>query len=644
MPARRQGGLEKREIWWKTKPNEVHETLWPLVRKITEVNQQEHLYSEWLSLFLNRKYAGLTPGRSKIGRSIFRDRKDRLVVNVLQNISETLTSRICAHRPRPRFMTTDAGWDIAQQAKKLQRFTEGAWYGEKTYRHTAMCFKDTTWCGSGFVKVWPDLPRQRVRLERTFPNEIIIDEQGSLTHRPTSMFQRKYVPAETLKAMFPKHGDIIDQSARDSAHAGGSDILAVDLVEVIEAWHEQSSPRSGDGRHSVIIREHTLFDDRKWDAKFPFAHMRWTEVPLGFFGQGLVEQHKPTQEEINKLAVRIQDAMNLFATAWIVMDEDANIPKGHLKNLVGNVIKKATGTEVKVFTPPSMNAQVFGHLSWLHDNLYKTSGVSQLSAGGTKPPGVEHGVAFRELQDIEQLRFGQQHRAWEGLHRDLAELTVNTARRMYERRKKEPDFSVRYVGRKYFEVINWSQVNLEEQSYMVKIWPSSLLPASPVGKLATVQEMMAAGLIDMDVGKMLLDIPDLERAMSLETAELEYYDHIVDRILEHGEDKYKAPQPYMNLFVGIRRVAMHLFRADMEDAPESRLAPLRRWIREAQDELKKLAAANAMLAGGPAPPPGAGGLPEAGGPPPKPPEQGGPEGPANREKTPASPPAPPMAA
>jgi hypothetical protein len=96
----------------------------------------------------------------------------------------------------------------------------------------------------------------------------------------------------------------------------------------------------------------------------------------------------------------------------------------------------------------------------------------------------------------------------------------------------------------------------------------------------------------------------------------------------------------MNLLVGIRRVAMHMFRADMEDCPEHLLALLRKWIRAAQQELKKLAAANQMLAGGPAPPPGGGGLPEAAGPVPAPPEGG----PAGREKTPAGPVAPPLAA
>jgi len=284
-----------------------------------------------------------------------------------------------------------------------------------------------------------------------------------------------------------------------------------------------------------------------------------------------------------------------------------------------------------------MNNQVISWAQHLLKMEYESSGVSQMSASGVKPPGVEHGVAMRTLQDIETARFGMAARAWENLHLDLARLTVETARHMYGD-GEATDYEARYVGKSHFETIKWSQVNLERDAYVLQVWPTSLLPASPAGKLATVQELIAAGMIDKDVGQMLLDFPDLEAAQTVDNARIEYMDWAVNEMLAHG--KYVRPQPYHGLVAGLRRMPQHIMTAERERAPEDRLQLLKNWINDANailkqqltEQLQAKQAQEPMQAGSPGPPPGPGEV----GPPPEP----GPGGPGP-EAMPPMPPTPP---
>jgi hypothetical protein len=347
--------------------------------------------------------------------------------------------------------------------------------------------------------------------------------------------------------------------------------------------------------------------DDSWERdEFPFAFIHWTSRLLGFWGQGLAEQLTGIQVEINRLLRNIQQQMHL-ATPKVFVESGSKISKAHINNEIWGVIEYA-GTPPQFFVPKTVSGEIFSHLDRLFNRAYEIAGVSQLAAGAKKPAGLESGVALREFQDIESERFLMVAKAYEQLFLDAAAQMVDIAR---EVSAKGESFEVISHGDDDIEKIKWSDINLEHDEYVMKVYPTSLLPTTPAAKLQKVIEMLQAGMLTQQEARALLDYPDLEAVNSMATASQEIFTMMIERILEKGI--YQPPEPYMNLSMGIAMMQSAYLRAKINQVPETRLDLFRRFI---EDSIGLLARMQAQAA----PPPPM----EAMGPGPDAPQQGAP--------------------
>ena len=161
---------------------------------------------------------------------------------------------------------------------------------------------------------------------------------------------------------------------------------------------------------------------------------------------------------------------------------------------------------------------MFSHLDRLYNRAYEISGISQLSATSLKPAGLESGVALREYSDIETERFVIVGQAYESAFLEIARQMIDLAKDVSEEGKT---YEVISYGDKEIEKIRWSDINLREDQYRMKVYPASLLPTTPAARLQTVIEMAQAGLIDKAETRSLLDFPDIEQYNKLATAPLD---------------------------------------------------------------------------------------------------------------------------
>lgn len=107
---------------------------------------------------------------------------------------------------------------------------------------------------------------------------------------------------------------------------------------------------------------------------------------------------------------------------------------------------------------------------------------------------------------------------------------------------------------------------MDEDEYVLKVWPTNMLPATPAGKMDTVERMMQAGLIDALTGMMLLDFPDVEAHQSLVFSSVKQALWIVDQIIYEGKEI--EPKEWYDLNRCIKYMQMGLSNAEMEGAPE----------------------------------------------------------------------------
>ena len=113
----------------------------------------------------------------------------------------------------------------------------------------------------------------------------------------------------------------------------------------------------------------------------------------------------------------------------------------------------------------------------------------------------------------------------------------------------------------------------------MQVYPTSMLPKTPAGRLAYVQEMLAAGLLEPQEGLSLLEFPDVSEITENKNAGTDDIKWTVYTIIEDGV--YNPPEPYQNLDYGIQYMNSTYLRMKSRGLPVERLDLLQKWINDA---------------------------------------------------------------
>lgn len=523
-----------------------------------------------------------------------------LSYNVIRSITDTVHAETVQSRPRPMFLTAGGDWETRERAKRLTKFQEGCFYGADGDTTTSAVCRDAILFGDGDVKVSDE--DGEVFIERVLPGEIYVDAYDAREGKPRTLYQVKHVDRAVLAARYPEHTDIVE-TATDTGEWGrgpwGVADTGSDLVCVVEAWHLRSGKKAKDGRHVIAVSSGALLDEVWEEPGFPFAHIRWAHPVLGYWTTGAAEQLAGLQAEINMLLEKIREHQENFGSGYLLCEQGSD-PSGHKSDEVGRIVTYRGGhAPPQVVNPAVVSRDTYEQLDRYYAKAFEIFGVSQLSAQSQKPAGLDSGKALRTYADIQSKRFLAFGRAWEKLHMDIAKLVVAAARRIAA---DDPGFSVVYRDGSSAERIEWDDVDLDEQEYVLKAYPVSALGSTPAGQLATLQDWFAAGIIDQKTFARLSDFPDLESAMDLKDASHRVIEKLLGKMVSSGE--YRPPEPFFDL-VDAKNTGVEAYNQGVfDDVPEDRLDLLREWI-AACDALLEAAAPPppAPAVDAPAPPP-----------------------------------------
>jgi hypothetical protein len=584
--------------WWK-EDRDPHEVVDQVVRSIRgRQTYRDEMLLRHARLYGDMPAVGLSASNySRPTDSGFR----KLSLNVIRNMADTVQSDVVQSRPRPMFLTSGGDFDLQVRAERLTKFVEGVFYAVGIDRIAARCVLDALVFGTGVAKVFEEYGR--VRVERIFPGELYVDDQEAVYGSPRTVYQVKYLDRAVLAELFPKHRAAIEDAPSPDAdfRSVGRD-QSTDQVQVTEAYHLASGPDAGDGRHVITIQGETLLDE-EWTAdSFPFVFLRWTDPLLGFWGVGLAEHLTGIQFEINRLLRDIQAAQYLLGNARVWLPRGAKVTKSQFSNEIGSFVE-FDGPQPPIIAPAgAVHPEVYQQLDRLYSRAYEIAGVSQLSASSQKPAGLNSGRALRVYSDVQSKRFLRFGREFEEFHVEIARQIVGVMRRLSSDDKA---YEVVYQGKTHVERIEWSEVALEEDTYVLKAFPTSMLPNTPAGRLAALEELFNAKLIDRDTFLRLADFPDFEAERSLITAPRDLIEQRIQHILV--ERDYLGPESFFNLALCLEISKLAYQRSQLQGVDEDRLDLLRRFIEDTIDLIQRAQAPAA-------PPPGPPGLPP--GPPP----------------------------
>lgn len=569
-------------LWWKEKENDSL-----LAQNITATIRQiaTHQSARNEQLTISTRLYGNTSAYSLLGTAFTRassvnsnPTSQRISFNLCQSVIDTIVSKVAKNKVIPMFITSGGDWEMQRKAEKLNKFLEGCFYENKVHKKSLNGVMDGSIWGDGLVYVFND--NGRAAVERALPHEFFVDLVETLSGPPRQMHRVKVADRGVLAELYPEYAaEIMSASPAGLEQIGGMGTVA-DLLAVSDSYHLRSSKDSDDGLHVIcLLGTDVVIHKEDWKKDYyPFPTFTYKKRPLGHWGIGACERLQNLQGEVNRLMVLIQRSMWMGGSFKILSHITDKIPTQHFNNEVGPILKWAGSIPPQYIAPPIIQQDIYPYVDTLIAKGYQQEGVSQLAASSLKPQGVDSGAAMRTYDQIGDDRLLSLGQDVEDFVLEIGRQLIEVAKDIYKEKKS---YETVFPSVGFMETIDWKDIDLEADEYVLRAYPTSTLPDDPAGRLQTIQEQMQAGLISPRAGKRLMSMPDVEMADMLSNAKEDLLHKIFEQMLDDGD--YQAPEPFFDLVLAKSLVLDYYNYAMFHNAPKDRLALLQRFSEQLDD-------------------------------------------------------------
>ena len=534
--------------------------------------------------------------------------------NLIRRCVDTGVSMIAKNIIEIRCVTDGGAWGLQKKARQRTKFINGS-LREMDF-HTAQqrgVVDGMLTRTGGMIKPWIDWENQRIVCGRIHPSNFVWNEGEG--QRLRTLYENTPWSRSELVARFPKMKDeILDapQSARPVNQAyrrlQENETLA-DMVDVLEATHLGTGDKNP-GRKMVLLKNCILDDDDEWTLQnFGYARFCWDDADKGW-------QCKPASDtligyhyQIGRLMRKIDRGQSLALVPRVWIEQGSEVSEDELTNEMGGV-GHYRGTAPQIATASAFPPEVYHYLDWLFEQGMADIGFNQMQSQGLKPPGIDAAVAIREYNDTGTARQIPKGQRLERQAEDMGELIMYLGSKLAE---KDSSFSINALGAGSYDHVKWSEVEGDSRDIRVHSNPVSALPSTTSGKIQTVTDLIKGGLLPPEevqggLALKLLNFPDLEKVITMETANRELAEMQVDLALYEG--KYLAPEPYQSSgglkLLKTLACRQYFVALGLTGVPERNMDLLQRLMNEADQLDQRLSGAVSIGQPVAAPPPPAG--------------------------------------
>ena len=267
-------------------------------------------------------------------------------------------------------------------------------------------------------------------------------------------------------------------------------------------------------------------------SEIPLVTIHYTNPIIGNGCLSVADMLRGIQKEIDELMKRVSDASILNPALTFFVSNASSIKVGQLNNKVGNIVQYNAPVgerPVETASNPFIADQYITLLDNLMEKAYNMVGISQLSAQGKKPTGLDSGVALATQADIESDRF-------QVLLDQYIQMFTDTAKKIIKVFEKTKDVvePSRYALR-----ITWGEVSKEYDKMRIQFSCADSLSKDPSEKLKQLQTLAQAGIIPATQIASLLELPDINRGYSVANNAFNATMTLIDSCIY--EDNFEIP-------------------------------------------------------------------------------------------------------
>lgn len=542
-------------------------------RSLENAQREVHEQNLWAAqLYSNRELASFDWGNSALYRASLSPIQ-RSGENLVLMVVDTLVAQVGKNKPKARPQTRGASWRLRRMARKLDKFLYGEFIRNRVYEEGKRIFRDA--CIFGFGALFVGVEDGKLCVERVFPDELLVDQMEVVAAgKARHYYRRRVLPVEVVAATYFADEDRDSTIERLQRVARSTDYLEYrsvgeGYVVVVEGWQVALGERAG--RHVVAIQDELILDDPYTLEQPPFAFFHWQAPLSGFYSPSAVEQCLPYQIRLNEINDVIRDAQDLMGRPRILVAEGSRVNPLEVDNLVARFIKY-TGIKPEAVTWPAIAPEIYNERDRQVRICLEQFGISNLASKAEVPQSArfDSSAAFREFNAIQDDRLADPAQRFERFYLDLAELMIRTLRASGASPKTVWSTGGGKGKAGMMEVIDWSEIDLDEQAYILQLEATSVFDSTPSAIRDELEKQLAMGLITPEQYRLELSAPDDQAELSLQAAAAADIRRVIE-LLENGE--YESPTPIQDLVNAVSLVslaALNLNQYKAEDVAEER--------------------------------------------------------------------------
>lgn len=427
------------------------------------------------------------------------DLKQPANINVIKAAIDTLVSKISNQKCRPYFSSINGTYKTRQVVKQAQQFFDYMFDYEDVNNKVSKAFRDACICGTGYIFLNPFTYRLMV----LSPWTVGIQHTEAAYGKPTDMLVKFNNYPTSLLEKYDGKADYVQYCIYISLKEG----KAYEIINAKEV-------------NTVDYKPEVL----------PYVSINYCEPVFGRKTTSIVEELNGCQTQIDMINQKIAAASQTTPANSIYVLEGSSLDSEKLTNKSGEVyqIKLPPGMNslpIQQVNPAPFDPMWQSMLDYYVKQAFESIGLSQLSATGKKPAGVDSGVALSTLEDVESDRFETQLNAFIKMYTDIAKMYINCL---------PADTDILPVSENSSS-LKWKDLLKEQGLFKIKYSAATFLSKQPSEQIKQINQLSQSGLIGVEKISQLLDNPDLEDAYAFAQAVHNACNKVIESTMEGKE-------------------------------------------------------------------------------------------------------------
>lgn len=585
----------------------------------------------------------------------------QLKQNELANTIETLWAQVFKTDIVPSVCASEADYEEWFRSKAYGRWLEGALdEGEAFSKAVPRAGLMSLVYGTGPIKgIICDYGKYvKIESRAVNPKYLMVDRMDAVHGRPRTLFQKDHCDRWQLLEEYEEDGPghygnpewreemLLAATSNDDEDLPSSSVMKSDMLTVKEAWHLPSKPGAKDGRHCIWIKGCTLVYE-KWELDtFPFVWIRFGPYLGGFWGESAVKRLAGTQELLDKLNSKIDEAQDVMGVPRILVRKGSGLNVAQVDDIPGGILEIDDINGVRDWNAQCASPEMYNDRDAAPQKMRSLLGVSDFAVDQQIPQSMRDvsGDMLERWVGEGQARHAMFHKQHQQAVVDLGYLFMDLAALA---ESKGYDVVVKAPGslKSSIESLSFKDVKIDKERMKLRVLPMSQLPQTFAGKVEAVKKLQELiPTMDPRTVTRMIELPDPSGATDMLVSSEEIIMKNIDFMVKKQRKLPVLANDNHDLIIALVTQFINMYRIK-ENASNDVVGILLAYIDDAIAFQKGLGAPDAsappppeaMLPPGMPPPdmggmpPGPPGMPPPGappmGPPPSPPPVGPPGAP-----------------